>query len=151
MATTTGLNGQTAIIEVRNPAGSGTWHDISGSTNAVETTTVKRKIGETNVFDTDVPLLLPGKKESVMMTINVLYTETTTEGYIRFLAAFGEETTGVGTTVDVRLTPAGTGGDTFTTGAGYVEEIDIPGVDSTTADFIMCSVKIRFPFIAHAT
>jgi hypothetical protein len=151
MATAGGLNGNTAIIEVRNPGGSGTWVDISGSTNAVETTTVKRRIGETNVFDSDVALLLAGKKESVLMTINVLYTESATEGYIRFLTAFGEEPAGTATTVDVRLTPGGTGGDTFTSGIGYVEEIDVPGFDSTTADFIMCSVKIRFPSVTHTT
>lgn len=148
MATTGAMSGAYGKIEIQT-GGSGAFVDISGSAQSVDTTTVKRSYGKAFPLDIDYPKLTYGKQEGSEMTVNVIYTEVTTEAYQKALTAF--ETAG-GEQVAIKLTPGGTVAlsDTYTTAIGRIISIDYPGFDGSKGDPIMCSFTLAVETITHA-
>ena len=149
MATTGAMSGSYGKIEIQT-GGAGTFTDISGSAQSVDATTVKRMYGKAYPLDSDTPKLTFGKQEGAEMTVTVIYTEATGEGYQKALTTF--ETAG-GDLVAIKLTPGGTtaSADTYTTAIGRIISIDYPGFDGSKGDPIMCSFTVAAESITHAT
>lgn len=149
MATTGAMSGAYGKIEIQT-GGAGAFTDISGSAQSVDATTIKRTYGKAYPLDSDTPKLTFGKQEGAEMTINVIYTESTTEAYQKALTTF--ETAG-GDLVAIKLTPGGSavGADTYTTAIGRIISIDYPGFDGSKGDPIMCSFTLAAESITHAT
>jgi hypothetical protein len=105
--------------------------------------------GKAYPLDIDYPKNTYGKTDGAEMTVNVIYTEVSTEGYQRALTSF--ETAG-GDLIALKLTPGGTvaSSDTYTTAVGRVISIDYPGFDGSKGDPIMCSFTLAVETITHA-
>lgn len=59
----------------------GTMSDISGEGAAVAISGGDRAFGEVNTFDGDVPIVTPGKRGSVAVTVRIVYTDSSTEAF----------------------------------------------------------------------
>jgi hypothetical protein len=148
MATTGAMSGAFGKIEIRTPAGTGSFTDISGSSQSVEADSISRKKGEAYPLDSDHPLLVFGKTEGAEVTVNVIYTDVTSEAYQVALGTFG--TVG-GATIEIKWTPGGStaGADSYTI-SGRITEIDYPSFDGSSGDPIMCNFVISGSTIVHA-
>ena len=146
MAQTTGaMSGAAATISYQS-GGSGAFTDISGSSQSVDVVTLTKVTGEAYTFDGSYAVLTVGKNEPSEVVVNVLYTESTTEGYQVMLTAFEN-----GTTIALKWVPNGTtaGADTYTTSAGQIIAVDLPAIDASSAGPIMCSFTLRCASITH--
>lgn len=147
MATTGQMAGAFGKIEIRTPAGTGSYSDISGSSQSVDQATITRMNGKAYPLDIDYPLITYGKQEGAEVTFNVIYTESNTEAYQIALGTF--EAAG-GNTVDVKYTPGGStaGADTYAV-TGKIISIDYPAFDGAKGDPIMCSFTVASGTITH--
>ena len=147
MATTGQMSGAFGKIEIRTPAGTGTYSDISGSSQAVEVATITRTNGKAYPLDSDYPILTFGKQEGAEVTFMVIYTEAVAEAYQTALTSF--EASG-GNTVDVKWTPGGAtaGADTYTI-TGKIISIDYPAFNGDSGDTIMCNFVVAGSTIVH--
>ena len=148
MAQTTGaMSGAAATISYQS-GGTGTYTDISGSSQSVDVVTLTKMTGEAYTFDGSYAVLTVGKNEPVEVVVNVLYTDTTTEAYQVMLTAFESSTL-----ISLKWVPGGAtaGADTYTTSAGQITAIDLPAVDASSAGPIMASFTLRCASITHST
>lgn len=148
MAQTTGaMSGSAATISYQS-GGTGTYTDISGSSQSVDVVSLTKMTGEAYTFDGSYAVLTVGKNEPVEVVVNVLYTDTTTEAYQTMLTAFEQ-----GTLISLKWVPGGAtaGADTYTTSAGQITAIDLPAIDASSAGPIMASFTLRCASIAHST
>jgi hypothetical protein len=148
MAQTTGaMSGAAATISYQS-GGTGTYTDISGSSQSVDVVSLTKMTGEAYTFDGSYAVLTVGKNEPVEVVVNVLYTDTTTEAYQTMLTAFEQ-----GTLISLKWVPGGAtaGADTYTTSAGQITAIDLPAIDASSAGPIMASFTLRCASIAHST
>lgn len=148
MAQTTGaMSGSAATISYQS-GGTGTYTDISGSSQSVDVVTLTKMTGEAYTFDGSYAVLTVGKNEPLEVVVNVLYTDTTTEAYQVMLTAFEQSTL-----ISLKWVPNGaaSGADTYTTSAGQITAIDLPAIDASSAGPIMASFTLRCASIAHTT
>lgn len=147
MATTGQMSGAFGKLEIRTPAGTGSYSDISGSSQAVEVATVTRKHGNAFPLDVDYPIKTYGKQEGVEVTFMVIYTEAVAEAY---QVALGTFETAQGATVDVKWTPGGStaGADTYAI-TGKIVSIDYPGFNGDSGDPIMCNFVVAGSSVTH--
>lgn len=148
MAQTTGaISGAAATISYQS-GGTGSFTDISGSSQSVDVVTMTKITGEAYTFDGSYAVLTVGKNEPLEVVVNVLYTESASEGYQVMLSAFE-----AGTTIALKWVPAGaaSGADTYTTSVGNITAIDLPAVDASSAGPVMCSFTLRCASITHTT
>lgn len=141
--TTTALSGAAGTLSVRiNNTGSFT--DISGSSQSVDTVTMTRITGEAYTLEGTYALLTFGKIEPSEVKVNIIYTDTPAEGYQTLLTAWDSDHL-----VEVKWIPGGA--DTYTTSAGKITAADLPALDASSAGPIMCSFTVRVASITHAT
>ena len=144
--TTAAINGIASTVSVK--VASGSYVDISGSTQSVDAATATVMNSDTYTLDGSVAIILLGKFEPVDVTVNILYTEvTSTEAFMIVSAAFAAKST-----VQVKWLPKGaaSGANTIETNAtGYITSIDYPAVDASSADAIMASFTVRCPGITY--
>ncbi len=148
MAQTTGaMSGAAATISYQS-GGTGTYTDISGSSQSVDVVTLTKMTGEAYTFDGSYAVLTVGKNEPLEVVVNVLYTDTTTEAYQTMLTAFEQSTL-----ISLKWVPNGatSGADTYTTSAGQITAIDLPAIDASSAGPIMASFTLRCASITHTT
>jgi len=147
MATTGQMSGAFGKIEIRTPSGTGSFTDISGSSQAVEVATVTRKSGMAFPLDSDTPAVTYGKQEGAEVTFMVIYTDVVAEAYQTALTTF--EAAG-GATLDVKWTPGGStaGADTYTI-TGRITSIDYPGFNGDSGDPIMCNFTVTGSHVVH--
>lgn len=147
MATTGQMSGAYGKLEIRTPAGTGAYSDISGSSQSVDKATVTRKSGKAYPLDADYPIMTYGKQEGAEATFTVIYSEAAAEAYQVALTAFE---TAQGNTVDVKYTPGGStaGADTYAI-TGKITKIDYPAFDGSKAEPIMCSFTVSGSNIVH--
>lgn len=148
MAQTTGaMSGSAATISYQS-GGTGTYTDISGSSQSVDVVTLTKMTGEAYTFDGSYAVLTVGKNEPLEVVVNVLYTDTTTEAYQVMLTAFEQSTL-----ISLKWVPNGaaSGADTYTTSAGQITAIDLPAIDASSAGPIMASFTLRCASITHTT
>jgi hypothetical protein len=148
MAQTTGaMSGAAATISYQS-GGTGTYTDISGSSQSVDVVTLTKMTGEAYTFDGSYAVLTVGKNEPIEVVVNVLYTESVTEGYSIMLTAFE-----AGTLISLKWIPGGSasGADTYATSAGQITAIDLPAIDASSAGPVMCSFTLRCASVTHTT
>ncbi|CAB4128032.1 hypothetical protein UFOVP107_4 [uncultured Caudovirales phage] len=146
MAQTTGaMSGAAATISYQS-GGTGSYTDISGSSQSVDVVTLTKMTGEAYTFDGSYAVLTVGKNEPLEVAVKVLYTETTTEAYSIMLSAFEN-----GTLISLKWIPNGTtaGADTYTTSVGQITAIDLPAIDASSAGPVMASFTLRCASITH--
>jgi hypothetical protein len=145
--TTTALSGAAGTLSVRIN-NTGTFTDISGSSQSVDTVTMTRITGEAYTLEGTYALLTFGKIEPSEVKVNIIYTDTPAEGYQTLLTAWEQDHL-----VEVKWIPGGAvaGSDTYTTSAGKITAADLPALDASSAGPIMCSFTVRVASITHAT
>jgi hypothetical protein len=144
--TTAAINGIASTVSIK--VASGSYVDISGSTQSVDVATATVANSDNFTLDGAYAFILLGKFEPVDVTINVMYTEVTvTEAYMLVSAAFAAKSA-----VQIKWVPKGaaSGANTIETAAtGYITSIDYPAIDATSADAIMASFTVRCPGITY--
>ena len=145
--TTRGLSGAAGTLSARINS-TGTFSDISGSSQSVETVTLTRITGEAYTLEGNYALLTFGKIEPAEVKVNVIYTEATTEATMLLQGSWESDQV-----VELKWTPAGSeaSADTYTTSAGKITAMDHPALDASSAGPIMCSFTLRVASITHAT
>ena len=137
MAQTTGaITGATAKIEI-NVNGGG-YVDISGSSQSIDAVEMSRVNGSTHTLEGDYALVTFGKQPATEITVNVLYTESATEGFIKAVSALKNNQTCL-----LKWYPAGTGGKYFVTSAGAkIGTVSLPGNDATSGEPLVVSFTV---------
>lgn len=141
MAQTTGAASmRSAVIEYS--IDSSTWTGISGVANSVEPSGHARISGEAYTAEGDEAIVTVGKEEPLELTLNIVYSETTTEGYL-LLKALKESATAC----KVRWAPKGssTGNYRYTTYTGYFVDVPPPGGSVDDGGPILVSAMHRSP------
>ena len=87
--TTGGLSFYAALVKISAASdGWGTMSDISGEGAAVAPAGGDRAFGEVNTFTGDVPIVTPGKRASVGVTVRIVYTVSATEAFVQVKALY---------------------------------------------------------------
>jgi len=144
--TTAAINGIASTVSIK--VASGSYVDISGSTQSIDAATATIANSDTYTLDGSAAIILLGKVEPLDVTVNILYTEViTTEAFMVVNGAFVAKSA-----VQIKWTPKGaaSGANTIETAAtGYITSLDYPAIDSTSADAIMTSFTVRCPGITY--
>jgi hypothetical protein len=144
--TTSAINGVASTVSIK--VASGSYVDISGSTQSVDAATATIANSDNYTLDGSAAFILLGKVEPVDVTVNVLYTEVaTTEAFVVVATAFAAKSA-----VQIKWLPRGSaaGANTIETNAtGYITSMDYPAIDATSADAIMASFTVRCPGITY--
>jgi hypothetical protein len=148
MAPTTGLiNAVAAQLSIKVGSG-GTYVDISGSSQKIDTTTAKIASSNVNTLGSRRAQILPGNFEPVEVTVSIYYTEiVSTDAFLILEGAFKNVTP-----VTLKWLPkgAGAGNNTIETmDIGYITVFDYPEIDSEKPDPIMGSFTVTCPGITY--
>lgn len=144
-ATTNQVSSACAQIEIRIPdAGVEDWTDISGEAQSVANTDQSRMSGEAYVFAGDTPIVMSGSRESMELTVTIIYTEDDSEAYTMVRNAFEDTTTCPGGgRVYLRWSPRGGGpGHEQLECNGYLTSFTYPEVDASTGDPIVSEFSL---------
>lgn len=145
MAQGTGISAKAQYVAISTDGSSFT--DISGYSNTVEPDGGERKAGEFFTFDTDYPGLTRGKRESIDVKVNILYTEGGSDAWATVNTAYENNSA-----LYVRWAPQGntTGYSRYTTGAGIVTSMVYPKGEAESPDAIMCEMTLKVATITKA-
>jgi hypothetical protein len=144
--TTGAVTGAAATVSLYSGAA---YVDISGSSQSVDAVTATVTTGEAYTFDGNYAITTIGKYEPVEVTVNIVYTETSTEAWQLARAIFEGRTA-----TQVKWVPLGaaSGADTYETKTvGYITSIDYPPIDASSAGPIMVSFTVRAPGITYTS
>jgi hypothetical protein len=143
MAQTTGaITGAAAKIQIDVNA-TGTYTDISGSSQSVDAVEFTRLNGSAHTFDGDYAALTFGKQPPTEITVNILYTEVTGEAFLIAVAALKANHP-----VKLKWQPAGNAGKYFETPAGgKISSVSLPGNDAGSGEPLMVSFTVMAPGI----
>lgn len=143
--TTGGVSLRNAKIEFST--NSSDWVDVSGVTNKINPSGADRKSGEAWTADGDDAIVTVGKSEPVEVEVTVVYTETSTEGYL-YMHGYRANAT----PLRLRWAPKGasTGNYRYTTSTGYVIACLPPGGDVESGDPILGAFTVKAPGYAAA-
>jgi len=142
MAQTTGaITGATAKIEINvNSTG---YVDISGCSQSIDAVEMTRLNGSAHTMEGDYAVLTFGKQPPTEITVNVLYTEVSTEGFMKAVSALKNNQS-----VVLRWYPAGSLGKYFLTPAGAkISSVSLPGNDASSGEPLMVSFTVMSPGI----
>lgn len=119
--TTTARSFRNAIIQYQTGA---TWEDMSGVANALTVSGGDRITGEAHTADSDLPILLFGKLNSLDVDIRIVYSDNSTEAFMRLEPLYKN-----GTNLRIRWTPNGfhTGALLFVTDTINITKFQYPG------------------------
>lgn len=144
--TTAAINGAASTVSIK--VASGSYVDISGSSQSVDAATATVMNSDTYTLDGSGAIILTGKYEPVDVKVNILYTEvTSTEAFMLAQGAFAAKSA-----VQIKWVPKGSasGANTIETAAtGYITSLDYPAVDASSADALMVSFTVRCPGITY--
>ncbi len=134
-----------AVVHIS--ADGATWTDISGSTNKVDQPAQEADMGEAATLDGNYMISTSGKLKPVDVSVTVLYTEQSSEGYELLRAQFEK----VGRPLYLRWSPKGaynTRRYTLANGAGaadagIITSLQYPGADASEANPTKCTLKVR--------
>lgn len=126
---------------------SSVWNNIDGTTNSVTPSGGDRMMGEVYTADGDTAILGAGKREPIDVEINIVYSEVTTESFLKLEPIYT-----AGTPIRIRYAPAGgaTGDYRYTSATGYISSFAYPGGEVETGDPIVCSMTVRTPALVPA-
>ncbi len=142
MAQTTGaMTGATAAIELN--INNGGFIDIAGSTASIDVVDITLNNGSAYTFDGNYALLTFGRQPPVAVTVNILYTETAGEAFLKAISAIKANQL-----AQVKWKPAGSSGASFTTVSGArVSTVSLPNNDASKGEPLMASFVIQAPGI----
>ena len=105
------------------------WTVISGHAQRVMPDEVTRRTGEKWTFDGEYPIVKVGKRNSIGITVGIIYTEQAADANDIVRGQFESEGGG---TLYLRWSPSGgSGGDyQYTTDAGFVSAFNYAPIDS---------------------
>lgn len=143
--TTGGVSFRNATLEYSTD--NSAWTDISGVANKIEQARKTRNSGSAHTATGDTPIVTIGKREAQEVDISIVYSEVTTESLAVLDAAHD-----AATPCYLRWTAKGTatGNFRYTTGAGYITEIDTPGGEVGAGDPVLVSFKHFSPSVTRA-
>ena len=146
MTQTTGAASMRNCV-VEYSTNSTSWTDISGVANQVNPSGYEVEVGEAYTGDSHDPVLTAGKNSPLDLEVNVVYSESASEGY-HLLRTLKEATT----PVRIRWQPKGraTGNYRYTTGTGYLTAAPAPGGELGGGMPILTTIAGRFPSVAAA-
>jgi hypothetical protein len=141
VAQTTGADsGRNGKVEISTDGTA--WTDISGVANNLTVSGGARQVGETYTFAGDAAIVTTGKSTPVDITVQMVYTEITGEGF-EVARAIWEGTN----VLYLRWSPRGgqTGEFVFTAGPGRMSAFSWPNVDGTTGNPTLAGFTYRGP------
>lgn len=140
MAQTTGQMSGAAFTLGAQFGGTGSFTDISGSSQSIEMPELTRKTGEAYTPDAEWSISTFGKIEPFDVKVNVIYTEAAGEAFLLLEAAAL-----AGTLVALKWVTAHpkAGADTITTNAGVITKWQVNGGDASKGDPILCAFTVR--------
>lgn len=146
MAQTTGATTLRNVV-IEWSTNSSAWVDVSGEANSVEPSGGATMSGEVYTGGSDAPIIGVGADEPVEVDINVVYTESTTDGFMELYALKVARTP-----MRLRYAPKGTatGNYRWTTHTGYVVECMAPGGEIEDGTPLLAAAKIKAPGIGYA-
>lgn len=142
--TTTAVTGAAATVSIYSGAA---YVDISGQSQSVDIVSSTVTTGEAYTFDGNYAITTIGKYEPVEVKVNILYTETTNEGFQLARAIYEGRTA-----TQLKWLPLGaaSGADQYETKTvGYITKMDYPGPDASKAGPLMISFTVRCPGITY--
>ncbi len=145
---TNAMSAVDAVIEISTDGN--TWTDISGFSNSVQVPAQARASGEAYTFDGDTGIVTYGKRQPIDITVNVLYSETSTNAFDRVRT---QHETANGGALYVRWSPGGgdSGDYRYVTPACKVTSFSYPSVDAANAAPIPRSFTVRTPYVTKST
>lgn len=146
MAQTTGATTLRNVV-IEWSTNSSDWVDVSGEANSVEPSGGAVISGEVYTGASDAPIIGVGKDEPIEVDINVVYTESTAEGFVELYTLKTNRTP-----MRLRYAPKGTatGNYRWTTHTGYVVECLPPGGEIEDGTPLLAAAKIKAPGIGYA-
>ena len=147
--TTTSVWGGAAKVEIGTSTTGFT--DISGMSNLVDSPLVERRQGESYTFDGEDPIVKVGKKQSIQIPLQVIYTEGANDAYKMLQTQY--EAAGGGT-IYLRWSPKGgdaTGEFNYLTDIGFVQGFQYPSVDAEEDGPMVVSANIQTAAITQGT
>jgi hypothetical protein len=149
MSQTTGaISGAVATVFIWDAnLGTPAYVNISGASQSIDAVTATVTSGEAYTFTGAHAIITIGKQEPVEVTVNILYTEISTEPFLIVRKMFEE-----GDATQIKWLPAGsaTGADQYETKTvGYITSMDYPPVDASSAGPVMVSFTLRAPGITY--
>ena len=148
--TTAAMSGVNFDIEVAL-AGSGTWTNISGSSNMIAVPEQARQTGDDYTADGDPAIVTPGKLSPIDVTVTILFTNESAEAFETVRPWF--EADG-GSRIDLRWSPQGvgaTGRAVFNALNVVINGFTYPGPDASAAAPLRAGFKVRVPQIIRTT
>ena len=146
---TTSVWGGAAKVEIGTSTTGFT--DISGMSNLVDSPLIERRQGESYTFDGENPIVKVGKKQSMNIPVQIIYTEGASDAYK--VAQTQYEATGGGT-LYLQWTPKGaiaTGEFEFLTSIGFVQGFQYPPVDAESDGPMLVNFNIQCASVIQAT
>jgi len=145
--TTGGVSAVNAVVEFSLNGSS--WTACSGHANKVTVSGGDRATGEVLTFDGDTPILTAGKRGSLDVKLDAVYTETA--GEIQEVARAAQQAVG-GSDFYLRwsVKAATTGNFRYTTAKGVLTASVFPSVDASDAKPVMCSLTLKTTEITKA-
>ena len=141
--------GGAALVEIGTSTTGFT--DISGMSNLVDSPLTERRQGESYTFDGENPIVKVGKKQSVQIPVQIIYTEGANDAYKMVQTQY--EAAGGGT-IYLRWMPKGnaavTGDFQFLTASGFVQGFQYPKVDGEEDGPMLVTFNIQTSAIAQA-
>lgn len=134
MAQTSGAMSGAAFTIAAQFGGTGTYTDISGSSQSIEMPELEIVTGEAYTPDSDTAIITYGKQKPFEITVNIVYTEVDTEAYKLLKDAWTGKTL-----VSLKWQPKNSTGETYTTSAHRITKRQLPGGDASSGDTIICT------------
>ena len=134
--TTDAITGQATTVSIK--VADASYVDISGSTQSIDTPTASKMIGEAFTYSGNSAFFLVGKNESIDITLNVVYTETSGEAFLTAAAAYE-----AGSAVQLKWVPIAAGNTYETVAGGVISSIVYPAGDASSAGPLMASITVR--------
>lgn len=144
--TTGGVSAVNAVIEWSTNGSS--WTAFSGHANKVSVSGGDRATGAIETFDGDTMILTAGKRKTLKIKADFVYTESGAE--IQEAARTAQQ---AGTAFYLRWTvkAASTGNFRYTTASGYLTAQLMPDVDAGDPKPVMGTLELETPEITKAT
>lgn len=132
-------------FKIESSVNGSSWEDQSGIAMKIDPTGGERATGEGYTFDGDVPVVTVGKRASMMVNVEYLYTEGASDFFEDARAAYE-----AGTAFYIRWSPKGgqTGEFQFTTAQGVIKNFKYPPGDANSGEPVICSFDLQAPSIA---
>lgn len=145
--TTKAMSGAAFSISMQT-GGTGTYTDISGSSQSIDMPELERLTGTAYTPDEDTPIVVFGKQKEFDLKVNVVYTEETAEAYHVLYDAWTAKNL-----VSIKWVPQGSvvGADSYTTDATQIYKMQLPNGDASNSDVIICSFTLKCKSVTRTT